>query len=696
MEGFTMRKIFRIGIGAVLGTGLLVAQAAPTGEVELKAARHKAEVEGDLKGAIQQYGAISAKYAKSKRDVAAMALVLMAECYQKMGDAEARKIYEQVVREYGEQKEAAAVARTHLERLGKAPAIAAGLTVREILAGVDSWASIASDGRWIAMTDWTTGDLALRDLENGDTTQLTLTGGANVGKKLWGEWAEAPLLAPDRRQVAYNWYRTSGYQLRVADAVPGSKQHILVNTSEYVYFSIAAWAPDGKAILVGAEKGDRSGTQLAWVSVPGGSMKVLKTFSWQRPIGRASLSPDGRYIAYDVVQSGGSMRRRIFVMAADGSRETVLLAAPASNYGALWTPDASHILFVSDLSGSAGLWSLPIRDGRADGTPELVKGDIGDIRPLAIVRDGTYYYIDAQGRSNIFSAEIDAAAGRLRGRPTRLIDTHIGFNGQPAWSPDGKWIAYHSNRAGAFTHDAGMVVVRSVQSGEEKTFQANGYMGTQPTWSADSQWLLQQVGGPGGVRFYRADLKTGEFRPVVSTGAKYNVSGVLSPDGRTVYCPCPPDHMYGAILAFDIANGQSRPIYIAPAGSNVAPALALSLDGRTVAFTLRNGQQLHLATVGVDGQGFRDFGLELAQPSSIAWSGDGRSLYFIRQGKSAREVWRVPAGGGAAEFTGLAGRIGDLTVSKDSSRIAYTEQSGNRGTKLWALEHIPAVLTLRP
>lgn len=145
-------------------------------------------------------------------------------------------------------------------------------------------------------------------------------------------------------------------------------------------------------------------------------------------------------------------------------------------------------------------------------------------------------------------------------------------------------------------------------------------------------------------------------------------------------------------LAFDIPSGQSRAIYSAPEPSNIAPPLALSPEGRTVAFTLPKGQELHLATVGVEGKGFRDFNLELAKPSSIAWSGEGRSLYCIRNGKPAREVWRVPAGGGAAEFTGLDGPIGDLTVSADGSRIAYTERSGTGGTKLWALEHIPAVL----
>ena len=60
------------------------------------------------------YGEIAAKYAKSDRGVAATALVHMAECYQKMGDAESRKIYEHVVRDFADQKEAVAVAHARL------------------------------------------------------------------------------------------------------------------------------------------------------------------------------------------------------------------------------------------------------------------------------------------------------------------------------------------------------------------------------------------------------------------------------------------------------------------------------------------------------------------------------------------------------------------------------------------------------
>ena len=68
------------------------------------------------------------------RAVAAQALVRMAECYQKLGDSESRKIYEQIVRDYTDQKDAVTVAKAHL---GAAPsdALAFGATMCCMLKG---------------------------------------------------------------------------------------------------------------------------------------------------------------------------------------------------------------------------------------------------------------------------------------------------------------------------------------------------------------------------------------------------------------------------------------------------------------------------------------------------------------------------------------------------------------------------------
>jgi len=91
-----MKRILSIAVAAALGAGLALTQAPRSAEVQLKAAEHKQQVEGDLKGAIEQYR----KLAQGRdRAVAAKALVRMGQCYEKLGDAESRKAYERVLRE---------------------------------------------------------------------------------------------------------------------------------------------------------------------------------------------------------------------------------------------------------------------------------------------------------------------------------------------------------------------------------------------------------------------------------------------------------------------------------------------------------------------------------------------------------------------------------------------------------------------
>ena len=192
-----MQKIFRLVITAVTGTGLLLAQAPRTAEVQLKAAVHKQEVEGDLKGAIEQYK----KLAQNKdRGVAAKALVRMGECYDKLGDTEARKAYERVVKEFADQKEAVEQARG---RLSSSRVIApGGLTVRKVLGWpeADYGIRISPDGRYFSFVDEKNGEeIALRDLATGVVRVLT--------RHLPGEKAGAddPLWSRDGRQLVYDW-----------------------------------------------------------------------------------------------------------------------------------------------------------------------------------------------------------------------------------------------------------------------------------------------------------------------------------------------------------------------------------------------------------------------------------------------------------------------------------------------------------
>src|SRR6266568_4537335 len=82
------------------------------------------------------------------------------------------------------------------------------------------------------------------------------------------------------------------------------------------------------------------------------------------------FSPDGKYIAYDLPTNDSADRRDVFVMAIDGSRETVAVAHPSNNIIMGWSPDGHFLLFSSDRTGSAALWALPLAVGKPQGAPE--------------------------------------------------------------------------------------------------------------------------------------------------------------------------------------------------------------------------------------------------------------------------------------------------------------------------------------
>ena len=171
-------------------------------ERQLKAAVNAEMVNGDLKAAIKQYGEIVSKH-KNDRVVTAMALVHMAECYRKMGDAESSKLYERVVREYADQKEAVAMARA---RLGGSSSAVYAKGDRAVWTGpkVDLFGRVSPDGRFLTFTDWSAGAaISLHDLRTGSDRPLTK---ARFGPSGYIGGAQFSTISRDSKQVAYEWY----------------------------------------------------------------------------------------------------------------------------------------------------------------------------------------------------------------------------------------------------------------------------------------------------------------------------------------------------------------------------------------------------------------------------------------------------------------------------------------------------------
>ena len=140
--------------------GLQQASQANPAKLLLEEATKKEVVDGDLKGAIEVYQKIVALEGVP-RATAARALLHLGQCYEKLGNAEARKAYERLVREFGDRPEEARLARGRLAALGGGDM---AMRVRRVWAGPagDLPGAVTRDGRYLTLQDWPSENLAIR------------------------------------------------------------------------------------------------------------------------------------------------------------------------------------------------------------------------------------------------------------------------------------------------------------------------------------------------------------------------------------------------------------------------------------------------------------------------------------------------------------------------------------------------------
>ena len=523
-----------------------IARQAGSGQSALEAARKTAVVDGNLLAAIKLYQAIVDRYAKTDRATAAEALLRMAGAYQKLGDAQAQRVYEQIVKDYADQPSAVSQARANLRSADdKGPQVPALRLVRPLDAEATE-ISLSPDGQTLAMYG-----LSLLDLATGKTSRLNPHYSATreeLKRTDRYEDAEWPVLTRDSKQVAYEWYVWDGAkwnsQLRVMSTEAGAKPRTLVDNPEFTYFIPIGWANDARSLLTVISKKDET-NDLAWVSTADGAVTVVESLGW-RLYGRPSLSPDGRHIAYSALTTdpGGPrgkvaaklLERHIYVLASDRSGLAELtLTAGAVDQSPVWTPDGTAIVFSSNRSGTFGLWSAPVKDGKAAGPVSVVRGNTGEVEPLGITPTGTLYY------GSYTEARTVSIVSITRGRATtsRVMDTLTGS--MMSWSPDGKTVAVvRPSGDGAVPQ----LVLHSVETGQERSYSHAGLLSVPARWFLDSRRLLVAVAenpdeaGAGAFfgrsAWFSLDRQSGVWTRVLSAdrqrGAVY-----MAPDDRAIY-----------------------------------------------------------------------------------------------------------------------------------------------------------------
>jgi Tol biopolymer transport system component len=505
-----MKSLFTGLACASLLVGALALGAQKQDEVErqLKVARNMELVDGNLKSAIEQYRRVAQS---GIRPLAAQALLHMADCYERLGDAQAHRIYQQIIREYGDQNDAVTTARARLARETPSPAVRSD---RAVWTGpkTDMFGRVSPDGRFISFTDWTGfSNLSLYDLRSNTDRPLTGNKGWAADDPNWGE-AQWSAVSPDGQNVAYTWFRAPLHvpEVRIVSVSAGSGPRTLLKFSEGPPVAID-WSPDGKLLALAVYTKDTG--QIIVANVADGSTRLIRSANLQEG-GRLFFSPDSRYLTYHLLATSDDddvQQRDVFTLAVDGSREVRAVSNPADDCAVGWSPDGKYLLFSSTRIGARSLWAQPVSEGRPQGQPMLLKPDIGASISLGVTNNGAVYFYRHASDRDVKVARIDLKAGRLIGPPAHFSQGLLPDPWFPHWSPDGKYMAYPVRA------EENGLAIRSVETGEVRRL-LNLRKVQDLHWAPDGNSLIARTEDGKREGIFQIDVQSGRMTFIAPEG----------------------------------------------------------------------------------------------------------------------------------------------------------------------------------
>ena len=531
------------------------------------------------------------------------------------------------------------------------------VTLRKMQLEHGDFANTSPDGRYLCDEDWETGNLMIRELSTGRRWSVT-------GKTSWDDSDDYTLwaaISPDSRKVAYLWYDSTrdSSDLYVA-ALDGTDRRLLCADK---HLAPKDWSADGARILAALYEDSRR--QLVWVDAQDGSTEPVRDLDGTEP-GKFDVSPDGRFLAFDLPQAENTSKRDIFLLDLRRNHEIRLAAHEADDRMLGWTPNGQWILFASDRSDSWDAYLLGVRNGTPVGHPKLVKTSIGDVGAAGFGSDGDYYFSVYDLRRNVYTARFDPGKGLLLTPPEPVGATDKST--MPVWSPDGRYLAY----ARLGDPGSGWLRIRTVASGQEREIDLKPLHFPYFRWAPDSHSLLLS-----GYReddwkgvICTLDLQTEECSELLrKEGTSIGIAQWF-PDGKRLLYPVEGGSKVmsavgkplDSLMICDLKTNEEREV-----AQGTFPLVrdqhwALSPDGRRLAVCIgSNNSTIKVFSTEADEVIEILTGELVEKIPQIVWSADGRTLLLRVVDLSVpaphnSEIWCVAPEGGEPE------RISELNV----------------------------------
>lgn len=448
------------------------------------------------------------------------------------------------------------------------------------------------------------GDIWLASTDGGTATRLT----SHPGLELFAKFS------PDGQWIAFTGQYDGDEQVYVMPTAGGAPRQLtfypaagpLAPRWGYDY-QVYGWSPDGSAVLFRSLRDgwDLGDTKLFLVDVSGGLPRALP----MPESGGGDLSPDGQRVVYSPVTRDfrhwkryeGGWAQDLWILDIESLESIQVTDHKRSDRDPMWIGDT--IYFSSDRDGTLNLYAYDTASGDIEQLTDEDRWDVrwpsadkangrivyekagslevfdlasGSARPVPIHvptdqlarRPGRVsaanrisgYSLSPKAKRAAFSARGDIFSVPIEHGPTRNLTHSSGANdGDPAWSPDGRRIAFTSDRTG----ETEIWVVNQDGSGEpvQLTEDSVGRHYNNLLWSPGSDRIafIDQQGRLGIVDAADrsgGDATTGprEIIEVADDSRPFGTSYDWSPNGDYLAVGLGDPNGFGSIHLFDVES----------------------------------------------------------------------------------------------------------------------------------------------
>jgi len=387
---------------------------------------------------------------------------------------------------------------------------------------------------------------------------------------------EDPQFSPDGKKIAFivREDELAGGKTRAAiyvmDSDGGNQRRLTANTGSDTH---PRWSPDGSSLLFLSTR--NKGAQAWIIPLGGGEPKQLTDFS--AGVGNPEWSKDGAGIVFDseVYPECGAdndCNRHTGESWSAGPLAAHMADGLLYRHWTAWRDGKrKHILMFSISSGTY----TDLTPGEFD-SPLFSLGGVGfDLSPdgkeigFVSQRDG----MDASSTNKDLWTVTPSG-----GAPVNLTSENKAYDGDPAYSPDGRYIAYRTQKVPGYESDKFRLALYDRTTREKRILSEKfDNWVDEIAWGPDSKSIYFTADVEGRVPLYRLDIESGTLRKIYESGMidAFN----LSPDGKTA-----------AFVRRTV--GEPREIWSVPTSEGTARRLTFFNKELAEAVDIRPAQEL--------------------------------------------------------------------------------------------------------